>query len=94
MKKVTSTTLAFLTSGLILLSVIYNVSTNQPLYSFTSFLHHATIIVSIITIGIHYNALKENNEKRTLLLGSLAVPIAVILYFTFGIIYIYIRSDF
>ena len=72
MKKFTNTTLAFLISGLILLSVIYNVTTDQPMYLFTAFLHQATLIVSIITVAIHYNALKENNEKRLVLLGSLA----------------------
>ena len=89
MKKVTNTTLAFLISGLILLSVIYNVTTDQPMYLFTSFLHQATLIVSIISVAIHYNALKENNEKRTFLLGSLAVPIAVILYYIVGLVYSY-----
>ena len=57
------------------------------MYKFTSFLHNATMMVSIITLGIHYNALKENKEKKKLILLSLVVPIAVIIYMGIGFIY-------
>ena len=43
-------------------------------------------MVSIVTLAIHFNALKENKEKRKLILISLVVPIAVIIYFTIGFI--------
>ena len=90
MKTFTNTHLAMLTSAFILLSVIYSLIVNEPMYTFTSFLHNATIIVSIITLGIHTNALKENKEnkkKKKQILLSLVVPIAVIIYFIIGIIY-------
>lgn len=44
------------------------------------------MMVSIITLAIHYNALKENKEKKKLILLSIVVPIAVIMYFIIGFI--------
>lgn len=92
MKKFTNTHLAILTSSFILISVTYSLITWEPIYKLTSFYQNATIIVSIITLGIHFNALKENKEKKTLILFSLAVPLAVIIYFTVGLIYWYQRG--
>lgn len=92
MKILNHTNLAILTSLFILVSVVYNLIVSEPMYKFTSFLHTATMMVSITTLGIHYNALKENKEnkeKRKLILLSLVVPIAAIIYFTIGIIYSY-----
>ena len=87
MKIFTNTNLALLTSVLILISVIYGLIVNEPIYKLTSFLHNATLIVSLITLAIHVNALKENKEKRKLILLSLVVPIALILYFIIGFTY-------
>lgn len=87
MKKVTNTHLAILTSVFILISVIYSLIVNEPIYKYTSFYQNATMIVAIITLAIHYNALKENKEKKKLIIFSLAVPIAVIIYFIIGIVY-------
>lgn len=92
MKKFTNTHLAILTSIFILISVIYSLLTWEPIYKLTSFYQNATIIVSIITLGIHFNALKENKEKKTLILFSLAVPAAVIIYCIAGFIYWFNRG--
>lgn len=88
MKKITHTHLAILTSVFILISVIYSLIVNEPIYKLTSFLHNATMMVSITTLAIHFNALKENKENKKLLLFSLVVPITVIIYFIIGF-YIY-----
>lgn len=87
MKIFNNTNLAILTSLFILISVIYSFIVNEPIFKFTSFLHTAIMIVSIITLGIHFNALKENKEKKKLILFSLGIPIAVIIYFIIGITY-------
>lgn len=87
MKKFTNTNLAISTSVFILISVIYSLIINAPIYKFTLFLHNATMIVSIITLAIHFNALKENKEKKKLILLSIVVPIAVLIYFIIGLIY-------
>lgn len=89
MKKFTHTHLAILTSTFILISVIYSLIAIEPIYRFTSFYHNATMIVSIITLAIHYHALKKDKEKKKLILFSLAVPLATIIYFIIGIIYWY-----
>ncbi|AST91226.1 hypothetical protein BC6307_08010 [Sutcliffiella cohnii] len=86
MKKFTNTHLAIITSSLILISVIYSLIVNEPIYKFTSFYQNVTMMVSIITLSIHYNALKENKEKKNLILLSLVVPIAVIMYISIGFI--------
>ncbi|WBL17049.1 hypothetical protein [Sutcliffiella sp. NC1] len=86
MKKFTNTHLAILTSIIILISVIYSLIANEPLYKFSSIYQNATLMVSIITLAIHYNALKENKEKKKLILISLVVPIAVIIYIIIGFI--------
>ena len=90
MKKFTNTHLAILTSVFILISVIYSLIVNEPIYKLTSFLHNATMMVSITTLAIHSNALKdikknkENKENKKLILFSLVVPIATIIYFSIG----------
>ncbi|MED4018837.1 hypothetical protein [Sutcliffiella cohnii] len=86
MKKFTNTHLAILTSIIILISVIYSLIANERLYKFSSIYQNATLMVSIITLAIHYNALKENKEKKKLILISLVVPIAVIIYIIIGFI--------
>jgi hypothetical protein len=86
---VTNTNLAFLTTLFILISVIYSFIVNEPIYKVTTFLYQATIMVSIITIAIHFNALKENKEKKKVILLSLVVPVAVTIYFVVGVIYWY-----
>ena len=86
---VTNTNLAFLTTTFVLISVMYSFIVNEPIYKVTTFLHQATIIVSIITIAIHFNALKENKEKKKIILLSLLVPIAVIIYHILGVVYWY-----
>lgn len=86
MKKFTNSHLAILTSILILISVFYSLIANEPIYKFTSYYQNATMIVTMISLAVHYNALKENKEKKKLILCSLAVPIAVIIYFIIGII--------
>ncbi|WP_341202459.1 hypothetical protein [Planomicrobium okeanokoites] len=87
MKKFTNTHLAIVTSIFILISVIYSLLAWEPIYKLTSFYQNATIILSVITLGIHFNALKENKEKKTLILFSLAVPASVIIYCIAGFIY-------
>ena len=92
MKLFNNTNIAFLTSLFILVSVIYSFIVQEPIFEFTSLLHYAISTVAIITIGIHINALKENNdnqEKKKIILFSLAIPIAVIIYFIAGIIYLF-----
>ncbi len=87
-----NTNLAFLTSVLILISAIYSLIVNIPLYKFTLSLHTATMTMSIITLAIHINAFKENKEnkeRRKLILLSLVVPIAMIIYFAIGIYSLY-----
>ena len=84
----THTHLAILTSVFILISVIYSFIVNEPIYKLTLLIHNLTMTVSIISLAIHYNALKENKEKKKLLLFSLVVPIASIIYFIIGF-YIY-----
>lgn len=87
MKKFTNTHLAILTSVFILISVIYSLIVNEPIYKLTSFLHIATMMVSITTLAIHSNALKDikkNKENKKLILFSLVVPIATIIYFSIG----------
>ncbi len=88
LKKITNTHIAILTSVFILISVIYSLIVNEPIYKLTSFLHNATMMVSIIALAIHLNALKENKENKKLILFSLVVPITVIIYFICGY-YIY-----
>ena len=92
LKKLTNTHLAISTSVFILLSVIYSLIVAAPMYKFILFLHSATMMVSIITLGIHFNALKENKEKKKLILFSLVVPITTLIYFIVGIIYMLIRG--
>ncbi|WP_246938971.1 hypothetical protein [Bacillus pinisoli] len=87
MKKFTNTHLAILSSIFILISVIYSLIANEPIYKITSFYQNATMVVSMISLAVHYNALKENKEKKKLILFSLVVPITVIIYFIIGIIY-------
>ncbi len=84
---VTNTNLAFLTTLFILISVIYSFFVNEPIYKLTTLLYRYTIMVSIITIAIHFNALKENKEKKKVILLSLVVPVAVIIYFVVGTIH-------
>ncbi|MFJ7951312.1 hypothetical protein ACIQZG_07270 [Lysinibacillus sp. NPDC096418] len=84
MKKITNTHLAILTTVCILISVIYSLIVNEPIYKLTLFFHAATVMMSIITLAIHFIALKENKENKKLLLFSLVVPIATIIYFTIG----------
>jgi hypothetical protein len=86
---VTNTNLAFITTLFISISVIYSFIVNEPIYKVTTPLYQATIIVAIITIAIHFNALKENKEKKKVILLSLVVPIAVTIYFVVGVIYWY-----
>ncbi|GKV63918.1 MULTISPECIES: hypothetical protein [Sporosarcina] len=83
----TNTKLAILTSVFILASVIYSSLTHKPLYQLTSYLDHATIMMSIITLGIHYNAVKETPGRKRLILFSLSIPVSVIIYFTIGLVY-------
>lgn len=90
MKKwVTNTNLAFLATTLVFISVIYSFIANKPIYKVTTFLQQVTIIVSILAIAIHFNALKEKKEKKKIILLSLLVPITVIIYFILGLIYWY-----
>lgn len=87
MKKLNHTHLAILTTVFILTSVIYSLIVNEPIYKLTSFLHNATMMVSITTLAIHSNALKENKENKEtkkLIFFSLVVPIATIIYFSIG----------
>lgn len=85
----TNTNLAFLTTLFILISVIYSFIIKEPIYKVTTFLYQATIMISIITIAIHINALKENKAKKKVILLSLFVPVAVIIYFVVGVIFWY-----
>jgi len=91
-KEFTNTHLAYLTSLLILIAVIYSFIVNEPLYEFTYFVSSAVMMTSIVTLAIHFNALKENKEKKGLILVSLVVPIATLIYFAIGLSYIYISG--
>lgn len=84
----TNTHLAILTSAFILISVIYSLFVNEPIYKLTLLLHNFTMTVSIMTLAIHYNALKKDKEKKKLILFSLVIPIFTIIYFVIGF-YIY-----
>ncbi|GIO26341.1 hypothetical protein [Ornithinibacillus bavariensis] len=88
-KLITNTNFAYLTTVFILIAVIYSFIVNEPIYKVTTFLFEATIIVSIITVAIHLNALKENKVKKKLILLSLVVPVTVIIYYVVGVIYWY-----
>ena len=75
-----NTNLAFLTTIFIFISVVYSFIVNNPIYKVTTFSHQATITISIITIAIHFNALKENKKKKKVILLSLVIPVAVIIF--------------
>lgn len=88
-KLITNTNFAYLTTVFILIAVIYSFIVNEPIYKVTTFLYQATILVSIITIAIHFNALKENKVKKKFIILSLVVPVTVIIYYVVGVIYWY-----
>ena len=85
-KSITNTSLALLITTFVLTSVIYSFIVNKPIYKVTTFLQQATMIVSIISIAIHINALKEKKEKKKILLLSLMVSVTVIIYLIVGVI--------
>lgn len=78
--------LAVLTSSFILIVVIYSFITGEPLYKLKFFVYKMAVVVSIISIGIHLNALFQDKAQKGLLKLSLFVPSAVIMYFTIGVI--------
>lgn len=78
--------LAFLTSFFILFIVIYRFITKELLYQLKFAVYRYAILVSIISIGIHLNALFTEKEKIYLIKCSLFIPSGVILYFIVGLI--------
>ena len=81
--------LAILTSLFILIIVIYSFITGNPLYQLKFASYRFAIIVSIISIGIHINALFQEKVKTIWIKCSLLVPSSVIGYFIIGLIYWY-----
>lgn len=81
--------LAILTSLFILIIVIYSFITGEPLYQLKFVSYRYAIMVSIISIGIHINALFQEKVKKILIKFSLLVPSSVIGYFIIGLIYWY-----
>lgn len=81
--------LAILTSLFILLIVIYSFIVGEPLYQLKFALYRFAIMVSILSIGIHLNALFQEKVRKQLIKVSLFIPLAVILYFIIGLIFWY-----
>lgn len=84
--------LAILTSAFIPLIVIYSLVMGEPLCQFSLASYKFAIMVSVISIVIHLNALFRQKDMRLLLKFSFFVPLAVIAYFIIGLIHWYISG--
>lgn len=78
--------LAILTSVFILIVVIYSFITGESLYRLNIASFRFVIFISIISIGIHINALIQEKAKKLLIILSLFIPSAVIVNFIIGFI--------
>ena len=78
--------LAILTSLFILIIIIYSFITGEPLYQLKFASYRFAIMISIISIGIHINALFQEKVKKRLIKCSLLIPSSVIGYFIIGLI--------
>lgn len=79
--------LAIFTSAFIVIIVIYSFLKGEPLYQLTHVTYRLAIICSIISIGIHLNALFKQKDKGLFLKFSFIVPLAVTAYFIIGVFY-------